>query len=567
MPYYCPAFKHEDNRLELEDGIPFVVRGITYDGSRLKNGTLCSSDVPYLQDLNVNALQSKLDPSENYSECMQILSDAGIYVVSAFTSKTQYFADSYPVWDASLFEFFTSGINALAKWKNLLGVRIEVALNANHSGMDYTTQSAPFIKRIVLDLRSYIISKGYRDIPIGHNIPDIAQEDSAIPEGILQYFSCWEDPANVFLTTTMKRCPHNGQVDDIISLANKSSIPIWAEKLGCGWNSDPNGRDLRDAAQVFGRDGLNVLSGGVIYVYSGGRTNDTRLLEDEGGDVTPLPAYTSVASILSQVTPDPIISAPTSLKEASCSTSGIVWPMIPTTLPPSPSNQTLCKCMMKVLDCHATMSLNTKSPDDLVGIFQPLCGTENRNCPGIRVSPLDGVYGPYSICTSTERYSWAISWLEHTEGRPCTSDMNGVANTLSKVDDACASLISEVGTGETGTTSKVSTTTIGATTTSTMSTNSASSTVGSSSRLPAATIGGIATGVVVFLALVFGSLIFLMRRKWKREKNKEQGNQVSMPSNSVWPPVKSGGEIRYEAPGIIPEMDSYGTQHYVQLDG
>ncbi|KAG9896406.1 1,3-beta-glucanosyltransferase gel3, partial [Aureobasidium melanogenum] len=177
-------------------GLHFI-RGVAYqaDPSRNDNSTStntsyvdpladpdkCSRDIPYLKELRTNVVRVyAVDPSQNHDSCMNQLADAGIYVISDLSDPTQAIDRDAPEWTIDLLSRYTSVIDALHGYTNMLGFFAgnEVSNAANN------TAASAYVKAAVRDSKAYIKSSNYRSIGVGYATND----DPAIRTEIADYF-------------------------------------------------------------------------------------------------------------------------------------------------------------------------------------------------------------------------------------------------------------------------------------------------------------------------------------------------------------------------------------------
>jgi hypothetical protein len=177
------------------NGTEFYIKGVAYQAD-VSNGTStasfsdpladpdgCKRDIPFLQQLGANTIRVyAIDTTEDHTDCMNMLQDAGIYVVSDLSEpKTSINRDS-PAWDLDLYTRYTSVVDALHNYTNVIGFFAgnEVSNNVTN------TNASPFVKAAVRDTKAYIKDQGYRSIPVGYATND----DAEIRVNIASYFDC-----------------------------------------------------------------------------------------------------------------------------------------------------------------------------------------------------------------------------------------------------------------------------------------------------------------------------------------------------------------------------------------
>lgn len=143
----------------------------------------CKRDIPKLQELGTNVIRVyAIDTTADHTQCMQMLNDAGIYVVSDLSEPSLSINRDAPAWDDTLYARYTAVVDSLASHTNVLGFFAgnEVSNNVTN------TNASPFVKAAVRDMKKYISTKGYRAIPVGYATND----DAAIRDPLADYFNC-----------------------------------------------------------------------------------------------------------------------------------------------------------------------------------------------------------------------------------------------------------------------------------------------------------------------------------------------------------------------------------------
>ena len=148
----------------------------------------CTRDIEKFVKLGINTVRIySVDNSKPHDVCMNLLADAGIYLVLDVNTPKYSInrAEPHPSYNAVYLQNVFATVDAFAKYDNTL---------AFFSGNeviddDKTTPCAPYVKAVTRDIRSYIASRGYRQIPVGYSAADV---DSNRLE-MAQYMNCGSD--------------------------------------------------------------------------------------------------------------------------------------------------------------------------------------------------------------------------------------------------------------------------------------------------------------------------------------------------------------------------------------
>jgi hypothetical protein len=112
-----------------------------------------------------------VDNTANHDACMTALADAGIYLVldvnTPLYSLNRY-APALSYTTVYLQNIFAT-IDAFAKYTNTLAFFSGNEVINDHESLD----AAPYVKAVTRDMRKYIRSRGYRQIPVGYSAADI----------------------------------------------------------------------------------------------------------------------------------------------------------------------------------------------------------------------------------------------------------------------------------------------------------------------------------------------------------------------------------------------------------
>jgi hypothetical protein len=435
------------------NGTEFFLRGVAYQQGVSSNGSssasfvdpladasICKRDIPYFQGLGSNVIRVyAIDATANHDECMQALQDAGIYLVSDLSEPDTSINRDSPAWDATLYARYSSVIDALAKYNNVLGFFAgnEVSNNVTN------TDAAAFVKAAVRDMKSYIKAKNYRQIPVGYATSD----DADIRVNIEDYFNCGptSDSAefwgyNIYSWCGNSSYTESGYDQRTAELANYT-VPAFFAEYGC---NQPEPREFTEVQALYGDQMTPVWSGGIVYEYFE-ETNNYGLVTVDGSSVSTLADYNALSTQLASISPSGVNSAsysPTNTVARDCPATGTAWHAA-SSLPPTP-NQALCSCMENSLACVVNPNVNTSSFGDLFGT---VCGLKS-GCAGITANSTTGTYGAYSMCNPSQRLSWAFNnYFVAQKNDPSACNFNGAASTQAAASPtgSCQALFSQAG--------------------------------------------------------------------------------------------------------------------------
>ncbi|RAK99596.1 glycoside hydrolase family 72 protein [Aspergillus ibericus CBS 121593] len=449
------------------NGTEFFIRGVAYqppyDGTGtttsagsvdfvdpLANETICKRDLPYLQELNTNVVRVyDIDPDADHTTCMNLLADAGIYVLADLSTSDYSIVSSDPQWNLELYDFYASVVDSLANYTNTLGF---FAGNENSNSAN-TTGASAFVKAAVRDMKAYIKTKGYRSIGVGYSAADVTE----IRDDLVAYFNCGDqdDAVDFFGDNVYEWCGDSTYTESGYNVMTEDlknySVPYFFSEYGC---ITVQPRSFSNVPVMYGSEMDYWLSGGIVYEYFQD-ANDYGLVSISDGDVVTSTAFSSYSKEINSVSPTGTNSAsytPTNTVARSCPTVGSSWDAA-SNLPPAP-NAELCSCMSETLSCVVKDSVSSKDYSDL---FSTVCGY--GVCAGIDTNTTSGVYGAYSMCSSKQMLNWALNAYyeeQKSAGNGASAcDFAGSATTTSTTSPTgtCSSLLKAVGTAGTGTVS------------------------------------------------------------------------------------------------------------------
>jgi len=197
-----PPIHVKGSKFFYKNGTQFFMKGVAYQAEvntqstnqaagsgpqqfidPLADTKSCKRDVPFLAELGTNTIRVyAIDPEADQDECMQLLDDAGIYVIADLSQPGESVNRDSPAWDDVLYARYTSVVDKMAKYSNTLGFFAgnEVTNNVTN------TNASPFVKAAVRDMKAYIKDKGLRTIPVGYATND----DADVRLNLAAYFNC-----------------------------------------------------------------------------------------------------------------------------------------------------------------------------------------------------------------------------------------------------------------------------------------------------------------------------------------------------------------------------------------
>lgn len=290
----------------------FFIRGVDYQPGGSSNLTdpladidICKRDIPVFKDLGINTIRVyTVDNSMDHTECMQMLSDAGIYLILDVNTPGASISrlNSACSYNADYLQSVFATIDAFAGYDNVLGF---FAGNEDINS-ENTTETATYVKATVRDMKKYLKARDYRQIPVGYSAADI--EANRVLAA--QYFNCGDDAdarIDMFGVNDYSWCGHSSYsvsgYSTKVNLYQDYSIPIFLSEFGC--NKVPGSRPFTEIEALYSDAMSTVFSGGLVYEYSN-ETNNYGLVQisNDGTSVTKLDDYTNLKNEYASV-PNP----------------------------------------------------------------------------------------------------------------------------------------------------------------------------------------------------------------------------------------------------------------------
>jgi hypothetical protein len=229
----------------------------------LADAERCRVDIPLMAAANTNTIRVyAVDPTQDHQVCMDLLQEHGIYVVADLSQPGLSINRDSPSWNDALFERYASVVDFFAPYSNTIGFFAgnEVSNNASN------TDASAFVKAAVRDTKSYIASRGYRQMYVGYATND----DAEIREDMAAYFNC--GPAeesidfwgyNIYSWCGDSSFQESGFDKHVRDYA-EYSVPTFFAEYGCNVVQP---RVFTEVGAIFGDQMTPVFSGGILYMW------------------------------------------------------------------------------------------------------------------------------------------------------------------------------------------------------------------------------------------------------------------------------------------------------------
>ncbi|TVY32862.1 1,3-beta-glucanosyltransferase [Lachnellula subtilissima] len=266
------------------DGQQFFIKGLAYQGTPsdpLVDTTQCQLDAKAMQTIGTNSIRVyHANPLVNHDGCMKAFSEVGIYVWLDLDTFNTTIVETSPAWTQEQFFAFAAVMDVFQQYDNLAGFWIGNEVINTASG----SPAAPFVKAAVADMKSYMATKKYRQIPIGYSAADIA----ALRPMLQNYLACGEDlkqSIDFFGLNSYEWCGEStfesSGYANLQNLTHGYPVPIFFSETGCNM---PTPRTFGDQAAIFGPYMLGTWSGSIIYEWVQ-ETNDYGVVTYPNGQI------------------------------------------------------------------------------------------------------------------------------------------------------------------------------------------------------------------------------------------------------------------------------------------
>ena len=191
-----------------------------------------------------------------------MLQDAGIYLVADLSVPNASIIRDAPAWNSDLYNRYTSVIDALQQYPNVLGFFAGNEVANNNTNLN----SIPFVKAAVRDTKAYIKQKGYRTIGVGY----AADDHPDIRTNLEDYLNCGPSEEsidffgyNIYSWCGQSSFQESGYADRTRELSGYS-VPAFFAEYGC---NEPQPRLFEEVEALYSDEMTGVWSGGIVYMY------------------------------------------------------------------------------------------------------------------------------------------------------------------------------------------------------------------------------------------------------------------------------------------------------------
>lgn len=289
----------------------FYIKGVAYQpgGSSdlsdpLSDPEICKRDITYFKELGINTIRVySVDNTADHDECMAALADAGIYLLLDVNIPDASISRSDPEcsYNGMYLEQVFATVKMFAEYDNVLGF---FAANEviNTAG---TSNTAPYVKAVVRDMKNFLYQRGLRQIPVGYSAADIDE----IRLDTANFFNCGNDSmarVDMFGFNDYSWCGRASSFtisgyDKKVEEFGNYSIPLFFSEFGCNTQRP---RLWNEVESLYSTDMSAVFSGGLAYEYSEEK-NNYGLVELSGDSVELLEDFTNLAAKFNS-TADPL---------------------------------------------------------------------------------------------------------------------------------------------------------------------------------------------------------------------------------------------------------------------
>ena len=241
--------------------------GVAYqltDQDPLIDTQQCQLDAKQMKDLGANTIRVyHIDPTADHDGCMDAFAAVGIYLFLDLDTFDTQFNQALPYWNRTQLTAFEKVLDTFHGYTNLAGVFVANEALTLLNGSD----TAPFVKAAIRDVKAYRQSKNYREIPVGYSGADIPD----LRPMLQNYLACGSDPAmaaDFFSLNVYEWCGKSSfdgsGYNDLVVNATGLQIPIFISETGC---HVPDPRYFDDMKSILGPDMDATWSGAIVYEW------------------------------------------------------------------------------------------------------------------------------------------------------------------------------------------------------------------------------------------------------------------------------------------------------------
>lgn len=404
----------------------------------LSSGTNCTRDLPYLQQLGVNALRVySVDPTANHDACMKTFSDAGIYILLDVSLPLNGSINrASPAWTTSLLDQYIGTIDAFSKYDNLLAYNIgNEVIN-----LPVNTDAAPYVKAAARDVKGYLKAKGINAL-VGYSSVDGSPD---FRDPLANYLTCGDADISldIYGLNNYEWCGNSTFVasgwQEIVN--DFSSVPVatYMSEYGCIF-SPP--RLWQEVGSLYSQPTTDVFSGGIAFSYF--PTSDgygmVTFTGTDGQTVTTSDDFTRLADQLGNVTSTPNTPAQSSVTvtQGTCPASENSTFQASSTLPDTP-DESVCDCIYQNAFTCVVKATTASQPAIVGALIDYTCSLlgssgATASCDAIGGNGTTGTYGELSYCSDQIKLSYAFSAYYESQNRLATAcDFAGNATIVTR---------------------------------------------------------------------------------------------------------------------------------------
>ncbi|KAL9126873.1 MAG: hypothetical protein Q9217_004154 [Psora testacea] len=262
-----PTVSAVGSKFFFSNGTQYYIKGVAYQltpDDPLIDTDQCTRDSKQMADLGANTIRVyHVDPTANHDGCMSAFANVGIYLFLDLDTFDTQFEQETPYWNQTQLSAFEAVLDAFHDYDNLAGVFVANEAMTRLNGSD----TAPFIKAAMRDVKAYRDQKNYRPIPVGYSGADIP----SLRPMLQNYLACGTPPAeaadffslNVYEWCGVSSFPGSGY-NKLVANATGLQIPIFISETGC---REPRPRLFDDQVSIFGDDMADSWSGAIVYEW------------------------------------------------------------------------------------------------------------------------------------------------------------------------------------------------------------------------------------------------------------------------------------------------------------